>query len=65
MKYIFTKRFFELSAIDQSGIVDAVLRDLDQCWLSQEDEDRAKRQRQRIERKAIEYGIFADCRGEA
>jgi hypothetical protein len=64
MKYIFTKQFFRLSAIDQSGIVDAAMRDLDQCWLSQEDEDRAKRKRQQIEKKAIKYGILADCRGE-
>jgi len=62
MKYIFTKRFFDLSAIDQSGIVDAALRDLDQCWLSQADENRAKRKRRRIERKAIKYGVWEEVK---
>ena len=62
MKYIFTKRFFDLSAIDQSGIVDAALRDLDQCWTSEEGELRAKRQRQRIEKKAVKYGVWEEVK---
>ena len=38
VKYIFTKKFFDSSAIDQSGIVDAAVRELDQCWTNQADE---------------------------
>jgi hypothetical protein len=60
MKKIFAKRFFELSAGDQAGIVDAALRDLNQCWASEEDRKRAERMQKRIEKKAVEYGIFAE-----
>jgi hypothetical protein len=60
MRRLFTKRFFDLSASEQAGIVDGTLRDLNQHWLSEEDRKRAERMRKRIEKKAVEYGIFAD-----
>jgi hypothetical protein len=59
MKYIFTKRFFDLSVIDQSRSVDAVLREVDQCWLSEQDQKRAERMQKRIIAKAVKYGVFA------
>jgi hypothetical protein len=62
MKKLFSKTFFGLSAIDQALVVDAAVQELDQCWLSQEDEDRAKRKRQQIEKKAIEYGVWEEVR---
>lgn len=62
MTKIFTKRFFNLSAHDQAGIVDAALRDLadGRCWGSEEDRKRAKRCRERIINKAVKYGIIAE-----
>jgi hypothetical protein len=59
---IFTKKVFDLSAHDQIAVVDAALRELDGCWLNQEDEDRAKRKRQRIERKAVLYGVWQEVK---
>ena len=62
MKYIFTKKLFDLSEIDQAAVVDAAVRELDQCWASKEDEGRATRARQRIERKAIKYGVLEEVK---
>jgi hypothetical protein len=62
MKKIFTKRFFDLSALDKAKIVDAALQDLDQNWVSEEDRKRAERRRQRIEKKAIEYGVWEEVK---
>ena len=62
MQRIFTKRFFDLSAIDQAAVVDAAVRDLHGCWASEEDEKRAKRERQRIEKKAIQYGVWQEVK---
>jgi hypothetical protein len=62
MKRILTEKFFNLPPVDQAAVVDASLRELDQPWLSQEDEDRAKRRRQRIESKAIRYGVWEEVK---
>lgn len=58
MKRIFTKSFFKLSVVDQAAVVTAALQGLNQCWLSKENEKRAQRIRQRIESKAIKYGVW-------
>ena len=62
MKKIFTKRFLELSAGDQAGIVDAALQDLNQCWVSEEDRKRAERMRKRIAKKAVECGVWEEVK---
>jgi hypothetical protein len=57
---IFTKTFFRLSELDQAKVVDAVIADIGrEHWATPEDEKRAKRQIQRIRRKAVEHGIYA------
>jgi hypothetical protein len=58
----------ELSKAQEAGKValspntdqDAALRDLNQCWVSDEDRKRAERMRKRIEKKAIEYGVWEE-----
>jgi len=57
MKKLFTKRFFEASPNDQRLIVDARLRDLEQV-LPYDTNGRAKAMIRRIEKKAVEHGIY-------
>ena len=53
---IFTKDFFMLSAIDQAAVVDAAIRELETgCFLNPQ---KAKQQIKRIEKKAVEYGVY-------
>jgi hypothetical protein len=58
---VFTKRFFTLGHHDQVQVVNAVLSDLDACVDTSADKagrERARRMIRRIERKAVEFGIF-------
>ena len=60
MKYIFTKRFFELPPIDQSAVVDSAIREIENNigrHLNPDDDRKAEEQIERIRRKAVEYGI--------
>jgi hypothetical protein len=64
MKKLFTKNFFRLSESDQAAVVDAVLRDLNQCWANEQDYKKAERRRKAIIKKAVEYGIYAEKQNE-
>ncbi len=59
---IFTKQFFNLSNYDQAAIVGEALYDLrdDKFWLRDDDQQRAKRSRQRIIKKAMQLGILSE-----
>lgn len=57
---IFTTRFFRLCARDQVAVVEAALRDIEKDYgrhAHPEDERRARRQAERIRKKAGKYGI--------
>lgn len=59
--YIFTKRFFNLSPIDQCQVVDAAIRDLEAAigrHLNPADDEKVKKQIERITAKAVEHGIY-------
>ena len=59
-KKIFTKGFFELNNSDQGAVVNALLAEIrNQCYVNHEDEAKARRQANRIEKKAVEYGVLA------
>jgi len=60
VKYIFTKRFSALSSNDQAAAVDAAIRDLEAAIGKghPEDERRIRRAIKRIEKKAVEYGVY-------
>jgi tRNA splicing endonuclease len=63
MSKIFTKKFFRLTAHDQAALVDAVIRDLESCIgrnLNPEDDRKVRQHIRRIERKAVEYGVYED-----
>ena len=61
MKRIFTKLFFQLSSYDQVATVNALLADINnQCYVSKVDEAKASRLAKRIEKKAVEYGVWAE-----
>lgn len=62
MRYIFTKRFFALSPNDQAAVVDAAIRDLEAVIEKgrPEDERLIRRAIKRIERKAVEYGVYGE-----
>jgi len=58
-KKIFTKSFFQLSAIDQAAVVNAEIRDLEcQDCLTPEGEKNAKRRIRCITKKAEQYGVY-------
>jgi len=60
-QYIFTKRFFNLSPSDQAAVVDAAIHDLETAIGVRPVDRRAIRQAiRRIERKAIEYGVYGE-----
>ena len=60
MRRIFTKLFFQLSDNDQVAVINALLADINnQCYVSKVDEAKARRQAKRIEKKAVEYGVWA------
>ena len=59
--YIFTKRFLNLSLNDQRQVVDAAIHELEGCigrLADPGDEPRVRRQIERIEKKAVEYGVY-------
>ena len=61
MRRIFTERFFRLSAHDQVAVVEAVLQDIEKNYgrcITSDDEKRARRQAERIRKKAIEYKVL-------
>lgn len=61
--YIFTKRFFSLSPSDQTAVVDAAIRDLETALvqlIDPMDGPAIRRAIRRIERKAIEYGVYEE-----
>lgn len=61
MKRIFTKNFFRLSHSDQAAVVDSVIRELQGCigrHLNPADDRRAKERIKRIEKRAVEYGVY-------
>lgn len=63
MSRIFTKKFFGMSDLDQAAVVDSVIRELKDAigrHLDRRDDAKVKRTIRRIERKAIEYGIYAN-----
>lgn len=60
MKRVFTKRFFDLSSIDQAAVVNAAIHDL-QMTLGQvvpAGRQSIRRAIRRVERKAIDYGVY-------
>ena len=61
-RYIFTKRFLDLSARDQSAVVDATLQDLELAVGQVVPEGRraVKRAIKRITKKAIQCGIYEE-----
>ena len=60
-RHIFTKRFFALSAWDQAAVVDAALHDLESATgVSPADRQTIRRAITRIEKKAIEFGIYEE-----
>lgn len=60
-RYVFTKRFFNLSPSDQVAVVDAALHDLASAvGVSVADRRAIRRTINRIERKAIEYGVYQE-----
>jgi hypothetical protein len=64
---IFTKRFFDLSPIDQFQIVEAALAECDEIierGFSDDSISRSRAKRKRIEQKAIRYGILGDDTSE-
>ena len=61
MARIFTKSFFELSHRDQVAVVDMAIRDLESCigrHLNPDDDRRVERLIERIEKRAIEHGVY-------
>ena len=63
MTRIFTKRFFELSDIDQAAIIDAHIRELESLagrLVHPRDEKRVKRQLRDLRRRAAEYGFSTE-----
>jgi hypothetical protein len=63
MRRIFTKRFFQLSGIDQCAVVTSVIQDIQSCigrHLNPADDRKAEKQIERIRQKAVEYGVWAD-----
>jgi len=59
--YIFTKRFFNLSLNDQAAVIAAAIDELRGCigrLADPGDEPRVRRQIERIEKKAVEFGIY-------
>ena len=59
---IFTKKFFRLSRLDQTAVVNAAIRDLtDQHYVNAEDERKAREEVQRIAKKAHHLGIPVQC----
>ncbi len=60
---IFTKSFFRLSEADQRAVVDAVIRDFEDCLgrlLNPSDEGKVHKQIGRIRRRAIEQGVYLE-----
>ncbi len=60
---VFTKRFFGLSPLDQVQVVNAALRDLEECAgrsIDKAGRERAKRTIRRIRRKAVDFGVFSE-----
>lgn len=60
---IFTKSFFRLSENDQGAFVDALIRDLESCagrHLNPDDDRNVEKQIERIQRRAIEHGVYSD-----
>jgi hypothetical protein len=61
MRCIFTKSFFRLSQGDQAKVLSGLLADINnQCYVSKEAEAKAKRLTKRIEKVAVEYGVWAE-----
>ena len=63
MTRIFTKTFFRLTHSDQAAVVDSVIRDLKGAigrHLDPADDRKAERMIRRIEKKAVEHGVYAE-----
>lgn len=63
MTKTFTKSFFRLSDNDRLAVVDAVICDLESCigrHLNPDDDRRTERQIERIQRRAIEHGVYSE-----
>lgn len=59
MKKIFTKRFFQLTPADQAAVVDAEIHGLELAvGATPEDQAAINRMIERIERRAVLYGIL-------
>ena len=59
MKYIFTKKFFDLSPTDQALVVNAQLQELEtSIYLTEKDECEARKKAAYIRQKSIELGIM-------
>jgi len=61
-RYIFTKRFFDLSPRDQVAVLDAALHDLEAAIGRVRPVDRRpiRRAIRRIEKKAIQCGVYEE-----
>jgi len=59
-KYIFTRRFFNLSPGDQVAVVDAALHDLESALGQVRPADRQSIRRtiRRIEQKTVQFGVY-------
>jgi len=61
MRCIFTKSFFRLTRSDQAKVLSEILADINnQFYISKEAEAKAKRLTRKIEKMAVEHGVWAE-----